>query len=57
MGSLGITMPMIRYKPAMHKQLASLVMGKAKELSKALGYRDSSEDELPDTGALRRARR
>jgi DNA-binding IclR family transcriptional regulator len=57
MGSLGITMPMIRYKPAMHKQLASLVMGKAKELSKALGYRDSSEDELPDTGAMRRARR
>jgi DNA-binding IclR family transcriptional regulator len=57
MGSLGITMPMIRYKPAMHKQLASLVMGKAKELSKALGYREPAEDTVPDAGPLRRARR
>lgn len=57
MGSLGITMPMIRYKPAMHKQLATLVVGKAKELSKALGYREAAEEAPPETVALRRARR
>ena len=43
MGSLGITMPMIRYRPAMHKQLANLVISKAKELSNALGYREAAE--------------
>ena len=42
MGSLGITMPMIRYRASMHKQLANLVIGKAKELSNALGYRDGA---------------
>lgn len=57
MGSLGITMPMIRYKPAMHKQLASLVIGKAKDLSKALGYREPVDESAPDAGSLRRARR
>ncbi|HWV52615.1 IclR family transcriptional regulator [Pseudorhodoplanes sp.] len=57
MGSLGITMPMIRYKPAMHKQLASLVMGKAKELSKAFGYYEPAEAATPNAGSLRRARR
>ena len=45
MGSLGITMPMIRYRPAMHKQLANLVIGKAKELSNALGYRETVEQQ------------
>jgi DNA-binding IclR family transcriptional regulator len=39
MGALGITMPLMRYKQSMHKQLAELVMSKAKELSTALGYR------------------
>ncbi len=39
MGSLGITMPMIRYKSSMQKKLVSLVVGKANELSAALGYR------------------
>jgi DNA-binding IclR family transcriptional regulator len=59
MGSLGITMPMIRYKPAMHKQLAGLVIGKAKELSKALGHREPAEAAAPAPAAspLRRARR
>jgi DNA-binding IclR family transcriptional regulator len=56
MGSLGITMPMMRYKPAMHKQLADLVIGKARDLSKALGYSEPAT-EAPATGAaLRRAR-
>lgn len=55
MGSLGITMPMMRYKPAMHKQLASLVMGKARELSKALGHSEPAA-EAPAVAALRRAR-
>ena len=57
MGSLGITMPMLRYKASMHKQLASLVMGKAKELSKALGYREPAEASAPETASLRRVRR
>ena len=58
MGSLGITMPMIRYKPAMHKQLASLVVGKAKELSKALGHpRAGGGDVARPWRALRRVRR
>ena len=56
MGSLGITMPMIRYRPAMHKQLASLVMGKAKDLSKALGYREPADAPAAETPPLRRAR-
>ena len=56
MGSLGITMPMIRYKSAMHRQLAGLVIGKAKELSKALGYREMAEEAVPDLRPLRRAR-
>jgi DNA-binding IclR family transcriptional regulator len=43
MGSLGITMPMLRYRASMHKQLANLVMGKARDLSKALGYREPAE--------------
>ncbi|RKE70605.1 IclR family transcriptional regulator [Pseudorhodoplanes sinuspersici] len=55
MGSLGITMPMIRYKASMHKQLANLVIGKAKELSKALGYREVAE--LPASNELRPRRR
>ena len=38
LGSLGITMPMIRYRSSMQKKLVSLVVGKAKELSGALGY-------------------
>jgi DNA-binding IclR family transcriptional regulator len=57
MGSLGITMPMIRYKPAMHKQLANLVVGKAKDLSKALGHREPAEQAAPNAAPLRRARR
>jgi DNA-binding IclR family transcriptional regulator len=56
MGSLGITMPMMRYKPAMHKQLASLVMGKARELSKALGHSEPTAEAAPAVAALRRAR-
>ena len=57
MGSLGITMPMMRYKPAMHKQLASLVVGKARELSKALGHPEPAEAMSPAVAALRRVRR
>ena len=56
MGSLGITMPMIRYRPAMHKQLASLVIGKAKELSNALGYREAAEQPAVNARPQRRAR-
>ena len=56
MGSLGITMPMIRYRPAMHKQLANLVIGKARELSNALGYRDAAEQQTAEQRPLRRAR-
>jgi DNA-binding IclR family transcriptional regulator len=56
MGSLGITMPMIRYRPTMHKQLAGLVIGKAKELSKALGHREVSDTPVPEARPLRRAR-
>ena len=56
MGSLGITMPMIRYRPAMHKQLAGLVIGKARELSIALGYRDAAEQPAAEPRPLRRAR-
>jgi DNA-binding IclR family transcriptional regulator len=43
MGSLGITMPMIRYRSSMQKKLLSLVVGKADELSAALGYRGPSQ--------------
>jgi DNA-binding IclR family transcriptional regulator len=43
LGSLGITMPMIRYKSSMQKKLVSLVVGKANELSGALGYRAPQE--------------
>jgi len=43
LGSLGITMPMIRYKSSMQKKLVSLVVGKADELSAALGYRAPRE--------------
>jgi DNA-binding IclR family transcriptional regulator len=57
MGSLGITMPMIRYKPALHKQLANLVMSKAKELSKALGHSEPVEEAPPAAAPLRRVRR
>jgi DNA-binding IclR family transcriptional regulator len=57
MGSLGITMPMIRYKPVMHKQLAALVVGKAKDLSKALGYREPADEAEADAGPLRRLRK
>jgi DNA-binding IclR family transcriptional regulator len=57
MGSLGITMPMMRYKPAMHKQLANLVVGKARELSKALGHPEAAAAAPPAVAALRRVRR
>ncbi len=43
LGSLGITMPMIRYKSSMQKKLVSLVVGKANELSGALGHRERLE--------------
>lgn len=56
MGSLGITMPMIRYRASMHKQLANLVIGKAKELSKALGYRETVEEPAAEARPLRRTR-
>jgi hypothetical protein len=56
MGSLGITMPMMRYKPAMHKQLADLVKGKARDLSKALGYSEPATEAPLAGAALRRAR-
>jgi DNA-binding IclR family transcriptional regulator len=56
MGSLGITMPMIRYKPPMHRQLAGLVMTKAKELSKALGYRETADEIVTEARPLRRVR-
>jgi DNA-binding IclR family transcriptional regulator len=56
MGSLGITMPMIRYRPAMHRQLAGLVMGKAKDLSKALGYREPADAPAPEPRPARRVR-
>jgi len=57
MGSLGITMPLIRYKQTMHKQLADLVIGKAKQLSKAFGYREPAEEAAPAAAPPRRARR
>ena len=47
---------MIRYKPAMHQQLAALVIGKAKDLSKALGYREAIEETAQVQRPLRRAR-
>lgn len=56
MGSLGITMPMIRYRPPMHKQLANLVIGKAKELSKTLGYREIADGPASEVPPMRRAR-
>jgi DNA-binding IclR family transcriptional regulator len=56
LGSLGITMPMIRYRSTMHKQLANLVVGKAKELSNALGFRDPSQQPATNTSSLRRTR-
>lgn len=56
MGSLGITMPMIRYRPAMHKQLATLVVGKARELSNALGYREAAGQPEIAVRPQRRAR-
>jgi hypothetical protein len=40
----------------MHKQLANLVIGKARELSNALGYREPAEAVPPQARPLRRAR-
>lgn len=51
MGSLGITMPMIRYRSSMQKKLVSLVVGKADELSSALGYREPSQGAATRAGA------
>jgi DNA-binding IclR family transcriptional regulator len=45
LGSLGITMPMIRYRPSMQKQLVSLVIAKANDVSAALGYRERGQPE------------
>ena len=59
-GSLGITMPMVRYRPSLEKRLADLVMAQALRVSQALGFRAATET-APAGAAkahpLRKARR